>query len=1319
MMWRYGCCSTQSPFFFPPVHFSASRLCVRPRASSRVRITLWSWLQSWRLTLTAPLLFSPASSASLLEAPLYWNSSLLSKTPLTASRFTLTSAVAAAATTTTTFTTALHTPVARYSCGTRVNRGGGVLRRPRGDHLQEGKTEEEVTLGGMELEKEEVPKRPRRGRPPAAASSRSGGGSSGRKSVRKAASTAVKQPGTARTGQRGRPRGSVSATTAARAAATAAGAPHITADMKSQSSQEEHPSARTGKATSDNESSNDGDEAQDAELYSGQYELSPEALYAQTSARLDYPLHSVRYVITQVKDGATVPFLARYRQGETGRLDETQLRQVLDTAKEVMEVHRRRQFMLRSLESRGLLTPHLQAALEAMAHVSQLEDAWEPYKERRTSLATRGRAEGLDRYASALLHFNLEEEECRQLLTNLRAAVNRVDDGERLLTAIVAEDIQRSETVRRRLGEYCRRTTRLACTMVNKPRKKVAKDMQEENFEYLKKHFAFYDGKSWPVDRIAAHIVLALQRGESKGVLQVETAFGPKCHGLFMHTVREEFPDVAQLLLLTPPPPPSPLLPFNEDDSSCQRVGEGATAVHTTGAAVSGTLRDAGYCRHILLSGMRSAYDYLTKQLSTAVRRDLRKSAEQEAIAVFAHNLHHMLLQRPLSHSRILAMDPGHTHGVKCVVLDEHGGVETFFTCTLMDEAKMRQYVTQVVEARKLNKIVIGNGTASGETAELVADLIKKRSWKDVEFAVVSEAGASVYSVSDIAKEEFPTLDVMYRGAVSIGRRVLDPLSELVKIPVRSMGIGMYQHDVNEKELMKELGYVLESCVAKVGINAVSANRYVMEKVPGIQKKIVDQIVLARHTKKLHSREDLRRVPAMTESVYEQIAGFFRFPNSPEPLDNTNIHPESYPLVRRLVQLFTAGELTAAAGAPGAPDHRHSSTGSGGKAASRAAIGDAQTRQDVARALQALSPVQFATLASQQLSCTVETLELVTQELLHPGLDPRASLPHAGLLRREVRDVRDLRQGDVLSGVVQSVTMFGAFVDCGLHDSVLVRGDGVDTLQVGAYLKKRIRFETLDHLKRPRMLLLPDPSNTRDASAAAAAAAAPSRNGRSRRLRLESEDVLGSDGRHSSRSDVGVAELGDAVEFTTAGACASSSSSSPSLPSLSATILRERRRREAAAVAAATGDGAEAKRMKTDTAIAAPFVALKTSVEAQERAPLEKPPPLPTADARQRGQKRGRSPSPEMPHTPLHRNAQHELHSLLHASRHASVAPLMAATEAQPTGVAETSAKAHNTLAPAFKAAKPATRHGGEIDVDAQNVGCRSSSCSSDAVFSF
>ncbi|CCD11717.1 unnamed protein product [Trypanosoma congolense IL3000] len=377
--------------------------------------------------------------------------------------------------------------------------------------------------------------------------------------------------------------------------------------------------------------------------------------------------------------------------------------------------------------------------------------------------------------------------------------------------------------------------------------------------------------------------------------------------------------------------------------------------------------------------------------------------------------------------ARILAMDPGFTKGVKCVALDENGVVLTRFHCDLKNEEAMKDYITSCVKKMALNKIVIGNGTASRQVADITANVIEERKLS-VEYAIVSEAGASVYSVSDVAKEEFPNLDPIYRGAVSIGRRVIDPLSELVKIPVRSMGIGMYQHDISEAELTRALNRVVESCVTCVGVNAAVANRYVMEKIPGVTKRMVDQIVLARRTKKLLSREDLRRIPGMTEAVYKQIAGFFRFPNSPNPLDNSNIHPESYPIVEKLM-----GALNE------------------------------EQRVRVGRTLQGMGEAELKELADR-VGCGRATLELLAVELASPALDPRSELPYVGLFRRASKKA-DVKAGDKLSGVVQSVTTFGAFVDVGLHDDILVRNIDIDAVHVGSVLND-ILVSGVDELGR-------------------------------------------------------------------------------------------------------------------------------------------------------------------------------------------------------------------------------------------------------------
>ncbi|RNF13510.1 putative transcription modulator/accessory protein [Trypanosoma conorhini] len=732
-------------------------------------------------------------------------------------------------------------------------------------------------------------------------------------------------------------------------------------------------------------------------------------LYRVLGARLSVSPSIARFVLEQTKKGSTVPFLARYRRDETGHLDETALRQLIDMAEELQEVQRRRTFMLKSLKNRGLLTEELQDAFEKLVHLNQLEDAWEPFKEKKTSLSHRGREAGLGPLAKQLLYTS-------EPMGDVSERLRSVPDGAKLFQAVVVEEVQRCDEVRQLMLVECRQGGVISSALVASPRKRNAKEIGAVAFDMLKKQFEAYENRRWPVQRISAHNVLALQRGESKGVLLVKMIPHGRSKDAFFAWARQKF-------------------------NGSQRQ------------------KDPKAVR-LLSQCLEAAYEHILKATHTIIRRDLKKSAEKEAIAVFAHNLRHILMQCPMRDARILAMDPGVTNGVKCVALDENGGVLTRFKCVIMDKPKMKDYISGCVEKLNLNKIVIGNGTASREVAHIVADTIEQRGLS-VEYAIVSEAGASVYSVSDVAKEEFPTLDAMYRGAVSIGRRVIDPLSELVKIPVRSMGIGMYQHDISEVQLLRALNRVVESCVTCVGVNALITNRYVMEKIPGITKSIVDQIVLARYAKKLKSREDLRRVPGMTEAMYQQVAGFFRFPNSSNPLDNTNIHPESYSVVQKLLELYEGRE-----------------------------------RREVGGLLLRLKGVELGEVACS-VGCGEATLELVARELASPALDPRSELPHAGLFRRAPQKVDELKPGDKLIGVVQSVTTFGAFVDVGLHDNVLVRDVDMDTLHTGSLLGD-LCFEGLDQLGRVRVRY----DGTQHAREGAAA--------RSQRqgLALESEDFL-------------------------------------------------------------------------------------------------------------------------------------------------------------------------------------------------------------------
>lgn len=743
------------------------------------------------------------------------------------------------------------------------------------------------------------------------------------------------------------------------------------------------------------------------------------------SCRLQIPFRATKYVLNQVAKGATVPFLARYRRDETGNLDEKRIRMIIEEAAASKELERRRSFMLQSLTERQLLTPKIAEEFQTITDIDHLEDAWEPYKVRKTSLASRGREEGL--WGEKLLLSSVT-------LPNLAFQMKKVKDAEKLMIAIVVEEVARNGIIRSEMHKYIEKTAKIHASIVKSARKDKAKELSKDQFDKLKKMYLYYDGHSWPISTIKSHIVLGINRGEEKGVLQVHLTCGPNIEEIFRRRCREQFPCVVE------------------------RQENGGKSLEY----------------QLLRKGLHSACAYLINASNKAVRRDLRKRAEKEAIEVFSANLRHLLLQRPLSKARILAMDPGLANGVKCVVLNEDGNILETFKCSVLDEGPMRRQVREMVENRQLNKIVIGNGSASQRTAHVVSQIIEEAKWENVEFAIVSETGASVYSASDAAKEELLDLDILYRGAVSIGRRVLDPLSELVKIPVKSMGIGMYQHDVNEKKLTKALGETVESCVASVGINAAVANKYVMEKVPGITKSIVHQIILARRASRLQNREDFRHVPSMTEGIYTQIVGFFRFPNSLEPLDNTVLLPEWYKYVRLLAVMYRemdeASEALESVVSFSPDDTKESKmptmplTTECLNSLKEGSVTSSFTLQKLGIRLSRESKERFHTIASR-IGCGVECLRLIEKELLHPGFDPRSTLPHAGFMRTKLVDIKQLRRGDVLKGVVQSVTTFGAFVDCGLEQNVLVKGLGMERTYPGAFLENLI-FNGLDLLGR-------------------------------------------------------------------------------------------------------------------------------------------------------------------------------------------------------------------------------------------------------------
>jgi uncharacterized protein len=513
-------------------------------------------------------------------------------------------------------------------------------------------------------------------------------------------------------------------------------------------------------------------------------------------------------------------------------------------------------------------------------------------------------------------------------------------------------------------------------------------DMTDEDWESNRENFAFYNGKQRLLQQLSATQILAMFRGERLGVLKLDFTFSPAAQKIFDEIVGRTF------------------------------LGFG---------------RGANNNKKILLTACEEAFkQHVATGAMSSVRRDLKESADKEAVLLFAHNMQRLLLHRPLSGARILAMDPGIRHGTKCVALDENGNVILKFVVNLSDEHKMKLAINAACRKFSLTKITIGDGVASRDVERVVSEAIDQHKLENIEYALVSECGASVYSTSKIALEELGHLDLLYRGAVSIGRRVLDPLSELVKIPVRSMGVGLYQHDVSERMLVKELARATEMCVANVGVNVKTTNKYVLQCIPGLNTKAAAEIVASRE--KLKCRNDLQALPSVTKEVFTQVAGFLRFPSSPEPLDNTRIHPETYAIVRKLMTKFNMSDV-----------------------AQREALGKTIDGSDV------------AALAAE-LGCGAETLRLIAKELQFPALDPRSSLKHAGLFRKRVQKLEDLKVGDKVSGVVRNVATFGTFVDIGVGTDGLIggthfevnTGDIVEDLIVEAIDKKRISLVSAD-----------------------------------------------------------------------------------------------------------------------------------------------------------------------------------------------------------------------------------------------------------------
>ena len=648
----------------------------------------------------------------------------------------------------------------------------------------------------------------------------------------------------------------------------------------------------------------------------------------------------VEKTIELLEGGATVPFIARYRKEATGSLNEVQIAAIRDMLIKCKELDKRRESIVQSIEEQGKLTAELEKQLLSAETMTELEDLYLPYKPKRKTRASMAVEKGLEPLAnSIMLQQNVDIETLAAKYVNAEKGVADPDDALAGARDIIAERINEDTTARNRMRTLYRRSAMLTA--------KVAKGKEEEGEKYS----SWFD---WEENMMKApsHRILAMFRGENEGFLKVK------------------------------------IQPSDDDDAINQLERQFVKGNNDSSEQMKLAIKDS-YKR------------LLAPSMQTEFYNILKERADTEAIKVFAENLRQLLLASPLGQKRVLAIDPGFRTGCKVVCLDAQGNLihnETIYPFTsVREERDSVKKLESLVEAFKIEAIAIGNGTAGRETEEIV----KRARFKNKVIAVmVSENGASVYSASDIARQEFPDYDVTVRGAVSIGRRLMDPLSELVKIDPKAIGVGQYQHDVNQSLLHESLNDVVVSCVNNVGVELNTASKELLSYVSGIGPVLAKKIVDHR-TKKgpFASRQELLQVDRLGEKAFEQCAGFLRIRNAANPLDRSAVHPERYKLVERMAKHVGASveEL----------------------------VNDKELRKKI----------NIAEFVSAD--CGLPTLQDIMKELDKPGLDPRTKF-EVFEFDKNVSRIDDLREGMILPGIVTNITAFGAFVDVGVHQDGLV-----------------------------------------------------------------------------------------------------------------------------------------------------------------------------------------------------------------------------------------------------------------------------------------
>ena len=641
-------------------------------------------------------------------------------------------------------------------------------------------------------------------------------------------------------------------------------------------------------------------------------------------------------------DGATVPFIARYRKEATGGLDDSQLRTLEERLGYLRELMARKETVLKSIEEQGKLTPELQAAIDACDNKTALEDIYLPYKPKRRTKAQIARENGLQPLADLLLaEQNTDPEAAAQDYLNEQVPDSKaaLDGARAILMEQFAEDAELIGVLREKLWNEAEVHAQVIAGQ-----------------EAAGEKFADYFDHREPVRAMPSHRALAVLRGRNEGILQTALKYQP-----------DETPVTEQ--------------------SEYEKI----IAAHFKIDSNNKWLRDT-----VRLTWR--AKIFLSLELDAFNR--LKEAADTDAITVFARNLKDLLLAAPAGRLTTLGLDPGYRNGVKCAVVSDTGKLLDTVIVYLHQESNMLATLARIIKQHGVKLIAIGNGTASRETDKLAGELVKGLPEMKLHKIVVSEAGASIYSASELAAKEFPDLDVSLRGAVSIARRLQDPLAELVKIDPKSIGVGQYQHDVNQSQLAKSLDAVVEDCVNAVGVDVNTASAPLLARISGLNSTLAQNIVAYRDENgAFDSRRKLLKVPRLGDKTYEQAAGFLRVNGGKEPLDASAVHPEAYPVVAKML------------------DDLHI------KAADL--IGNREK-------IKQIKPTQYTT---EQFG--LPTIMDILAELEKPGRDPRGEFQTA-TFAEGVNDIKDLQVGMILEGVVSNVANFGAFVDIGVHQDGLV-----------------------------------------------------------------------------------------------------------------------------------------------------------------------------------------------------------------------------------------------------------------------------------------